>query len=195
MRASEGLGGRLEATIDGESFVLPTLATDVHADIAGDMATVTVVQTFANPSDQPLNATYVFPLHEEAAVFEMVMMVGKEVVRAEIRKIEEARRTFDEAKRAGKSAALLCEHRPNLFTQEVANLMPDLPVTVTLRYVQTVPRLDDSYELVVPLIVGPRYEPDLEEESAAPDGTTAVQPISSIEDEPQDGGWELDALP
>ena len=56
------LGGRLEATIDGETFALPTLQTDVHADIAGDLASVSVVQSFANPTDRPMNATYVFPL-------------------------------------------------------------------------------------------------------------------------------------
>jgi Ca-activated chloride channel family protein len=30
---------------------------------------------------------------------------------------------------------------------------------VTLRYVQTVPRIDGAYELVIPLVVGPRFEP------------------------------------
>ena len=46
-----------------------------------------------------------------------------------------------------------------MFTQDVANLMPGATIKVTLKYVQTVPRVDGSYELTVPLIVGPRYMP------------------------------------
>ena len=195
-RADGRLGGRLEATIDGETYVLPTIQNDVHADIAGDLATVTVVQTFANPSDQPMKATYVFPLDENAAVFEMVMMVGGEVIRAEIHEVEEARRTFEAAKRAGKSAALLCEHRPNLFTQEIANLMPDLPVTVSLRYVEALTRVDDAYELVVPLVVGPRYVPaEREDDSDSSPSADArrVDPVAA--NGTASGGWRLDALP
>jgi Ca-activated chloride channel family protein len=46
-----------------------------------------------------------------------------------------------------------------MFTQDIANLMPGLPIKVTLTYAQTVPRVDGAYELVIPLVVGPRYQP------------------------------------
>ncbi|MDG4595913.1 MAG: VWA domain-containing protein, partial [Candidatus Contendobacter sp.] len=74
-------------------------------------------------------------------------------------RIEEARATFEKAKGEGRAAALLSQHRPNMFTQDIANLMPGLPIKVTLTYAQTVPRVDGAYELVVPLVVGPRYQP------------------------------------
>ena len=45
-----------------------------------------------------------------------------------------------------------------MFTQRIANLMPRQPIYVTLRYVQMVPKTDEKYELVIPMIVGPRYE-------------------------------------
>ena len=154
------LGGRLEAkTASGETVVFPTLRTEVEAEVAGDLATVTVVQTFLNPGDEAMNATYLFPLSRDAAVYAMEMEVGDERVRAVIRRVEEARKTFEAAKREGRSAALLVQHRPNMFTQDVANLMPGLPIRVTLRYVQTVPRVDGDYELVIPLVVGPRFQP------------------------------------
>ena len=47
-----------------------------------------------------------------------------------------------------------------MFTQELANLMPGKPVKVTLKYAMAVPRIDGAYELVVPLVVGPRFIPD-----------------------------------
>ena len=160
------LGGYVEAEVAGQTIIFPTLKTDIDADVQGDLVTVTVVQTFANPVDRPLHATYLFPLNQHAAVYEMIMRVGEETVYAEIQRIEEARETFEQAKSEGKSAALLTQHRPNMFTQDIANLMPGLPIEVTLRYVQTVLKEDGDYRLVIPLVVGPRFQP------AAADGVS-----------------------
>ena len=56
-------------------------------------------------------------------------------------------------------------------------------MTITLKYVQTVPRVDKAYELVMPLIVGPRYQP-----------AAARAPAPSRAD-PEFGQWELQTLP
>lgn len=153
-------GGKMVArTPDGKKLALPTVKSDYSVDIRGDLATVTVKQRFKNPGEVALNAMYQFPLSKDAAVYEMIMRVGDERIRAQIKKKEEARKTFEKAKKEGKSAALLEQHRPNLFTQEVANLMPGKPVDVTLRYVETVDKVDGRYQIVVPMVVGPRYNP------------------------------------
>jgi Ca-activated chloride channel family protein len=158
--AGQDMGGTIEAALpDGKKVNFPLLKADIAAKIKGDLVTVTVKQTFANPSDKPLHATYLFPLNQNAAVHEMVMEVGDERVQAKIKRIEEAKATFEQAKQEGKAASLLIEHRPNMFTQDIANLMPNLPVQVTLTYIQTLPKVDGQYELVLPLIVGPRYQP------------------------------------
>ena len=177
------LGGQVQAEVGGKKIHFPVLKTDIRADVQGDLATVTVVQKFANPTAVPLNALYLFPLNKDAAVFAMQMEVGDERVVAKIEEKQEAEATFEKAKGEGKAAALLTQHRPNMFTQNLANLMPGLPVTITLKYVQTVPRVDDAYELVMPLIVGPRYRPAA---AQAP-----VPPRSA----PELGQWELQTLP
>ena len=178
------LGGTVTATVDGRQVHFPALETDITADIQGDLATVTVVQTFANPTAVPLNATYLFPLNKDAAVHAMRMEVGDEIVTATIMKKEEAKQTFETAKKEGKAAALLVQHRPNMFTQDIANLMPGLPVKVTLEYTQAAPRIDGAYELVVPLIVGPRYNP------AAPSAQ-----VAGDDDIIPSGEWRVDAPP
>ncbi|HHW77059.1 MAG TPA: VWA domain-containing protein [Xanthomonadaceae bacterium] len=155
----DDLGGRIETQVNGKPVTLPLLKTDIDADVQGDVARVTVTQTFANPLDRAVHATYLFPLNENAAVNAMTMEIGDERVRAKIQRIEEARATFQKAKSEGRSAALLSQHRPNMFTQDIANLMPGLPIKVALTYAQTVPRVDGAYELVIPLVVGPRYQP------------------------------------
>ena len=179
-------GGRMVAeTPDGRRLELPTVETDYDVDVRGDLATVTLQQTFSNPGEVPLNATYQFPLSKEAAVYEMIMRVGDERLRGVIKKKEEAKKTFEKAKKEGKAAALLEQHRPNLFTQEVANLMPGKDIDVTIRYVEPVEKVDGRYELVVPLVVGPRYIPEdmsnnflvePDEESSGSDGASQNAP-------------------
>ena len=202
----DDLGGRIEAQVNGKPVTLPLLKTDIAADVQGDVAQVTVTQTFANPLNQAVHATYLFPLNETAAVNAMTMEVGDERIQAKIQRIETARATFEKARSEGRSAALLSQHRPNMFTQDIANLMPGLPIKVTLQYAQTVPRLDGGYELVIPLVVGPRYQPQgagvAPGQPAAPGGvqhwnaTTGTSGgATAANSQTAYGQWEVQQLP
>ncbi|MEM8596227.1 MAG: VIT domain-containing protein, partial [Pseudomonadota bacterium] len=182
-------GGRLEVVIDGVPVALPALSTAMEVDIQGEIARVRVIQVFENPGQRPMNATYLFPLPEDAAVNAMTLQVGDERVRAEIKEKAEAKRVYTQAQAAGKAAALLTQHRPNMFTQEVANVMPGLPVTVTLDYVQTVRLRDGAHRLALPLVVGPRYQPAPRAEVAQHDETP--QPGQG----PASASWELNDMP
>ena len=189
--AEPELGGRMEARGADGVFAFPTLTVDIDADVRGDLASVKVTQTFVNPTDTPMSATYLFPLNEAAAVYAMTMEVGDEIIRAEIDEVRQAEKTFRKAEREGKAAALLKQQRPNMFTQDVANLMPGLPIKVTLEYTHPVKKRDGLYHLHVPLVVGPRFQPP----------GAGVPPVvtSSVADVEPDtesfGAWELEALP
>jgi Ca-activated chloride channel family protein len=203
---ADDLGGRIETQMNGKPVTLPLLKTDIDADVQGDVAQVTVTQTFANPLNQAVYATYLFPLNETAAVNAMTLEVGDERIQAKIQRIEEARATFEKARNEGRSAALLSQHRPNMFTQDIANLMPGLPIKVTLKYAQTVPRRDGAYELVIPLVVGPRYQPQgagVAPGQPAPHGgvqhwnaTTGVSGgATTAHSQTAYGQWEVEQLP
>ena len=186
--ATPDVGGTIEAiAADGKKINFPLLKSEMLAKVKGDLVTVTVKQTFTNLSDKPLHATYLFPLNQNAAVHEMVMEVGDERIQAKIKRIEEAKATFEQAKQEGKAASLLVEHRPNMFTQDIANLMPNLPVQVTLTYIQTLPKVDGQYELVLPLVVGPRYQP-------AGAGVPPT-PAANVNSKTKLGQWEVEKLP
>ena len=199
----EGQSGQIIANVNGRQISLPLLKMDYDVDVNGHVATVSLTQTFINSGSIPLNATYLFPLNQKAAVYGMEMKVGDEVIKAIIKRKDEARKTFEQAKSEGKVATLLSQHRPNMFTQDVANLMPGKPVTVTLRYLQLIPKIDDAYELVIPMVVGPRYEGKLEPKLAATLGVDEETSIESIPTAPEDitseqiqvSGWNIDKLP
>jgi len=182
----DDVAGRVVAQVDGKMIELPMLDSAYTINIEGDMATVELRQTFYNPSQVPLEAEYLFPLNQKAAVFGMTMQVGDEIVQAVIREKETAEAEYQKAASEGKAAALLTQHRPNMFTQRIANLMPGLPVEVTLKYVQMVPKIEGQFELVVPLIVGPRYE--------SPKANTIV--VAQDDDAPiQNATWSVSPLP
>jgi len=155
--SADEIAGQVIAEYEGQPITLPLLSSEYKISVEGTVATVSVTQSFSNPSDVPLNARYLFPLNQHAAVFAMKMEVGDEVIEAIIQEKKAARKTFEKAKSEGKAAALLTQHRPNMFTQNIANLMPGMPITVTLSYVQSVPKIEGRYSLTVPMIVAPRY--------------------------------------
>jgi len=139
--------------------VCPLRHTEVRGAIDGFLARVTVTQVFENSATQKIEAVYIFPLPENAAVDDMTIQVGDRTVRGLIKKREEAKAIYEHAKQTGHVAALLDQERPNIFTQSVANIMPGEQVSVTISYLQTLEYEDGAYSFVFPMVVGPRYVP------------------------------------
>ncbi len=135
----------------------PLKATDVRASINGAIADVVVTQTYTNEGERVIEARYVFPGSTRAAVHGMTITVGDEVVSARIVEREEAKLVFQTARAEGKSASLLEQQRPNVFTMSVANIMPGDEVVVALHYTELLVPEDGTYEFVYPTVMAPRY--------------------------------------
>ncbi|HLK05023.1 MAG TPA: marine proteobacterial sortase target protein [Candidatus Acidoferrum sp.] len=154
--ATEGVLCYKSPVTGGYEYV-PLLHTDVSIDVRGLVASGTVTQQYANDTNRPIEAIYVFPLPHDAAVYDLEIHVGNRVIRSVIKEREEAKRTYEAAKTEGKRAALVEEERPNIFTASVANLMPGDRVEVQLRYVEPLKWEDGKIRLTFPMVVGPRY--------------------------------------
>ena len=141
----------------GNVQVLPLRHTDVQAEVAGAVASVKVTQHFINSSNAPIEAVYVFPLPHMAAVYGMTITVGNRRIRALVKERAKARAIYVKARAAGKTAALLEQERPNIFTQSVANILPGEEIRVELKYVEDLVPDGTRYEFVFPMVVGPRY--------------------------------------
>ena len=136
---------------------LPLKDTRVDIAVSGVIADVRVTQTYANEGSRPINATYVFPASTRAAVYSMRMRIGDQLIYAKIKEREQAKQDFEKAKKEGKSASLLEEDRPNVFTMSLANIMPRDEIEIELRYTELLVPTDGVYEVVYPTVVGPRY--------------------------------------
>ena len=156
--ATPGQGEVLTWT-DGAAWSLPLLSTDVDVVISGMVADITVVQAFANPFEEAIEAVYLFPLPDDAAVDGMTLRIGDRVIEGTIHEREEAAAIYEQAKSEGRVASRIDQERPNIFKQSVANLMPGAVVEVSIHVVQPLIYDADGYSWAFPLVVGPRYVP------------------------------------
>jgi Ca-activated chloride channel homolog len=129
--STPGCGAMMaKLTKEEKEVPLPLKHTDVKGSVAGYIATVEVTQQFHNPYSEKIEASYIFPLPENAAVNEFVMTVGERKIRGIIREREEAEKIYNEARQQGYVASLLTQERPNIFTQKVANIEPGKQIDV-----------------------------------------------------------------
>jgi Ca-activated chloride channel family protein len=144
------------ATVRGN---LPLEAIDVRAAVTGLLAHTVLTQTFANPYDEPLQATYVFPLPDRAAVTEFRMEVAGRVVEGVLQERAKAREAYEQAIAEGRRASIAEEERPGVFTMRVGNLLPGERATVRLAMAGPLPYGDGEATYRFPLVVAPRYVP------------------------------------
>jgi Ca-activated chloride channel family protein len=150
---------------DPKLDALPLKGTQVDVRIAGVIADVTVTQTYKNEGARPIEAKYLFPGSTRAAVYAMNVRLGDRLITAQIKGKAQAKLEYTQAKQAGKTAALLEQHRPNVFQMAVANILPGDDVKVELRYTELLVPEAGQYQFMFPTVVGPRYN--------SPDGLAA----------------------
>ena len=143
----------------GRMVEAPRLGSDFDIEINGPTARGRLTQHFFNPTDGWVEAVYVFPLPETAAVDTMKMVIGKRVLVGRIEERKQARVIYEKAKREGIKASLVEQERPNVFTQSVANIGPGEAVVIQIEYQQAVKQNAEAFSLRVPLVVAPRYSP------------------------------------
>ncbi|MEC7523577.1 MAG: VIT domain-containing protein [Myxococcota bacterium] len=175
-RPSEGTLQLDEAPRGEEIAGFPLQGTRVHAEVSGFVARVRVEQTFQNPYERAVEAVYLFPLPDDAAVDAMEMRAGDRVVRAQIQRRHEARERYEDARERGVLASLLEQERPNLFRQSVANIRPGDAIRVTLHYTQVLPYEEGSYRFVYPMVAGARYQPEGGDADEAPTRQVVLAP-------------------
>ena len=156
-RAETGFGTIKASAMDGQPFELVALASDVHYQIGGLIAEASIRQRFINTSNDWVEAQYLLPLPEAAAVHDMSLRVGARVIVGEIREKNQARQEYVEAAASGKRVALVEADRANLFRTAVANVGPGETIEVEVQWWQPISYHDDGFSLTLPLTYTPPY--------------------------------------
>jgi len=137
---------------------LKLLSSEYSIDITGIIAQVNIKQTFRNDTANWIEeGMYAFPVADNAAVYQMKLIIGKRVIEAEIHEKQQAQQIYDSAKSQGLAASIVKQYRPNLFTTDVANIMPNEKIQVEITYQQTL-RYDAGHiDFRLPLAIKSRY--------------------------------------
>lgn len=137
------------------------LSSDAKININGMLARITLTQTFRNDTDEFQEGVYVLPLSETAAVNSMTMQIGERLIIGKIKEKQEAKKIYQEAIRSGKKAALTEQHRPNVFTQKIANIAPQETIKISITYIERVTYKHGTFSWRLPTTLTPRYFPML----------------------------------
>lgn len=152
-----------------DKLLLPIYETSVKAEINGLVVEVGVQQKYSNPFNKKIEIEYVFPLPENAAISDFVMVIGERKIRGFIREKEEAKQIYDSALKSGLKAALMTQERENVFKQKIANVEPFKHIQINIQYFYNLNLQDGEYQFVFPTVVGPRYFPKVDDSVFGPD--------------------------
>jgi Ca-activated chloride channel family protein len=175
VKPSEARSGSLMLKTDDGYAEAIRLGIDVDLTVSGPTVRARVTQIFQNPTQNWVEAIYVYPLPAGGAVDTLKMVVGDRVVVGEIKERQQARVIYEQARREGQKAALTEQERPNIFTNSVANIGPGEIVLVQIEYQEPVQQSGNEFSLRVPMVVGPRYNP--------------APVVQSVDFRREGGGW------
>jgi Ca-activated chloride channel family protein len=142
-----------------QHLLSPVLQTKVDIKVTGIVARTKLTQTFKNAGENWVNALYVFPLPENAAVDHLLMRVGERKIEGQIKEKSAAKQIYLQAKAQGRKASLVAQQRPNMFSNTIANIGPGETIEVTIEYQQKLHFDQQQYSLRFPMTITPRYNP------------------------------------
>lgn len=133
----------------GRSYEIREVSID--ARMRDQVADVQIAQTFHNPGSVPIESEFLFPLPEDGAVQNFVLLVDGRELPGRLMSKDEARRIFEEIVRSRRDPALLEYMGQGLYRTSVFPIPPGADRKVTMRYTQLCKRERDVLEFSYPL--------------------------------------------
>lgn len=138
---------------------LPLEKVAVKGHIDGVGVVWNVDQTFVNTLAEAIEAVYTFPLPNGGAVTSLTLRIGDRTVVADIKERGQARVEYEEALAKGQTAALMEQHRGEIFEIAVGNIHPGESITVEITVHDTVDRDGNEATVRIPTYVKERFVP------------------------------------
>ena len=111
---------------------VPLKSVHIDAKVVDFVSEIKVTQTYVNLESNPIEAIYVFPVEEEAAVISFEAEVDNRKILTQIKEKQEARNDYDEAMQSKKATVLLEEIQPDIFQIKVGYLKPNEKAKITI---------------------------------------------------------------
>ncbi|XP_022810496.1 von Willebrand factor A domain-containing protein 5A-like isoform X1 [Stylophora pistillata] len=156
------MAGRFGLVQKQNGSKVPLESINIKVDVQGFTAHVLATMKYSNMESNPIEAIFVFPLDEQAAVCGFQATIDGRTIVAEVQEKQEARDTYDDAISSGHSAFLLEEsdESSDIFQISVGNLPPEKEAVVDLRFVtELAVEAEGRVVFVLPTVLNPRYSP------------------------------------
>ncbi|KAJ8409900.1 hypothetical protein AAFF_G00209410 [Aldrovandia affinis] len=121
--------------LDNNGQPLPLQAVHVKCKLMDLLTQVIIFQSYTNLSEVPIEAKYVFPLDESAAVCGFEAFINGKHVVGQVKEKEQARKEYRQAIEKGHGAYLMDQDAPDVFTISVGNLPSGATVLIKVTYV------------------------------------------------------------
>nr|XP_039269914.1 protein mono-ADP-ribosyltransferase PARP4-like isoform X2 [Styela clava] len=120
-----------------ESKDISAILEEVHirAKVIDLVSEVTIFQSYINTTNKTVEAKYVFPLTENAAVCGFEAFINDKHVIGEVKEKEQAHKEYKKAVSEGHGAYLMDEEKSNVFSVSVGNIPPAARVIIKISYV------------------------------------------------------------
>ncbi|XP_035398698.1 protein mono-ADP-ribosyltransferase PARP4 [Cygnus atratus] len=123
-----GLQDRLGNPVPLEGF-------HIKARIIDFVAQVVMFQTYTNQNSSPIEAKYVFPLDDKAAVCGFEAFINGKHIIGKVKEKKQAHREYCKAISQGDGAYLMDQDAPDIFVISVGNLSPNSTVLIKITYI------------------------------------------------------------
>ncbi|NWH79028.1 PARP4 polymerase, partial [Piaya cayana] len=114
---------------------IPLDGVYIKGRIIDFVAQVAMFQTYTNQNSKPIEAKYVFPLDDKAAVCGFEAFINGKHVIGEVKEKKEAHREYRKAISQGDGAYLMDQDAPDVFVISVGNLPPNSTVVIKITYI------------------------------------------------------------
>ncbi|XP_074996075.1 protein mono-ADP-ribosyltransferase PARP4 isoform X2 [Calonectris borealis] len=114
---------------------VPLEGVYIKARIIDFVAQVVMFQTYTNQNSKPIEAKYVFPLDDKAAVCGFEAFINGKHVIGEVKEKKQAHREYRKAISQGDGAYLMDQDAPDIFVISVGNLSPNSTVVIKITYI------------------------------------------------------------
>ena len=142
---------------------IPLKGMHIHAELQDLLSEVSIIQTFTNEEDRPIEAVYTFPLPLDAVLLSFSVTLGVKYLIGVVQERKQAEEDYEEAISEGNTAIMLQQLESGLYTVNVGNLVPNETAIITFRYTQLHHWTNDVLRWHVPTVLAPRYgQPDVE---------------------------------
>ena len=144
----------LMTPVDSSKSALSIKSHHVNVTIEDGYAVTEVDQTFSNPHQQDLEATYSFPVPEKGVVSEFTIWIDGKPVIGEVLEKQKAKQLYEAEKAAGRDAGLTSKVKHYRFEVKVSPVRAQQDARIRLVYMQAADIDNSMGRYVYPLEEG-----------------------------------------